>query len=105
VPHLPAGSMIVNATGMGKDRPGSPLPPDTLFPRDGIVWDLNYRGELAFLHHARAQAHDRRLRLFDGWLYFLHGWCEHMAEVFDREVTPELFGEFRRVSDEWRAAS
>ncbi len=31
--RLPAGSLVVNATGMGKDRPGSPLGPDVALPR------------------------------------------------------------------------
>ena len=32
VERLPAGSLVVNATGMGKDRPGSPLPDGTAVP-------------------------------------------------------------------------
>jgi shikimate dehydrogenase len=43
---LPPGSMVINATGMGKDRPGSPVTDSGLFPEDGLVWELNYRGEL-----------------------------------------------------------
>ena len=33
VGQLPEGSMVVNATGLGKDRPGSPLTDDVAFPR------------------------------------------------------------------------
>ena len=54
VERLPAGSMVVNATGLGKDRPGSPLTDAARFPRDGIAWDFNYRGDLEFLRQARA---------------------------------------------------
>lgn len=97
---VPPGSLVVNATGMGKDVPGTPV---TSFPRNAIVWELNYRGELEFLRIAREQAADRELRVFDGWLYFLHGWCEHMAQVFDIHVTAAMFERFRQVSDDWRA--
>jgi shikimate 5-dehydrogenase len=58
---LPPGSMVINATGMGKDRPGSPITDAGLFPADGLVWELNYRGALDFLHQARRQAHSRNL--------------------------------------------
>lgn len=53
---LPEGSLVINATGMGKDRPGSPLTDGGLFPLHSVAWDLNYRGELDFLRQARAQA-------------------------------------------------
>ena len=43
---LPAGSLVINATGLGKDRPGSPLTDHCKFPENGLVWELNYRGTL-----------------------------------------------------------
>ena len=84
---MPAGSLIVNATGMGKDRPGSPISPAARFPNDAIARDFNYRGDLRFLEQARAQG----IRAVDGWQYFLHGWSEIMARVLDFELTPHLF--------------
>lgn len=80
--RLPPGSLVVNATGLGKDRPGSPLGPDARFPRGALVWELNYRGELLFLDRAEAQAAEAGLLTFDGWNYFLHGWTQVIAEVF-----------------------
>jgi shikimate dehydrogenase len=88
---LPAGSLVVNATGMGKDVPGSPLSDRARFPAGALVWDLNYRGDLHFLRQARHQADERGLTLHDGWRYFLHGWSEHIAEVYDLDLTPALF--------------
>ena len=88
---LPPESLIVNATGMGKDIPGSPVTDDARFPERGAVWELNYRGELDFLRQARRQERTRDLRVEDGWLYFLHGWSEMIAEVFHVELTPERF--------------
>ena len=88
---LPPRSLIVNATGMGKDVPGSPLTDSARFPERSVVWELNYRGELDFLRQARRQERTRDLRVEDGWLYFLHGWSEVIAEVFQVELTPERF--------------
>ena len=75
-------SLVVNATGLGKDRPGSPLGDAARFPRGGVVWELNYRGDLLFLDRAEAQARASGLATFDGWNYFLHGWTQVIAEVF-----------------------
>lgn len=51
--RLPPGSMVINATGMGKDLPGSPVTDHAVWPVNGLVWELNYRGELDFLHQAK----------------------------------------------------
>lgn len=76
--ELPAGSLVVNATGLGKDAPGSPLTHTAHWPADAVAWDLNYRGDLVFLDQARAAG----VRHEDGWVYFLHGWTQVIAEVF-----------------------
>jgi shikimate dehydrogenase len=88
---LPPGSLIVNATGMGKDVPGSPVTDSARFPERGVVWELNYRGGLDFLRQASRQERARDLTVEDGWSYFLHGWSEAIAEVFHVELTPERF--------------
>ena len=85
------GSLIVNATGMGKDTPGSPLGDDPELPEKAIVWELNYRGELDFLKQARRRGEARGLELHDGWAYFLYGWAEAMAEVLDFSLTETRF--------------
>jgi shikimate dehydrogenase len=87
---LPAGSLVINATGMGKDIPGSPTTVEAIFPEEGIAWELNYRGELDFLRQARAQVPRRNLRVHDGWHYFVVGWAEIIAEVFDVKLTPQI---------------
>lgn len=81
--RLKPGALVINATGLGKDAPGSPLTDAAVFPERGIAWDLNYRGDLVFLDQARAQAAARALRVEDGWTYFIHGWTQVIAEVFD----------------------
>jgi shikimate dehydrogenase len=95
---LPDGSLVINATGLGKDQPGSPLGDDARFPRHGVAWDLNYRGDLEFLDQARRQAADRELTVADGWEYFLHGWSEHMCAVFGLPWTSERFARFKAAS-------
>jgi shikimate dehydrogenase len=98
----PAGSLVVNATGMGKDVPGSPLGGRTRFPEGALVWDLNYRGDLGFLRQARDQAGARGLELHDGWRYFLHGWSQHIAQVYDLELPPERFERLAEAAEPLR---
>lgn len=88
---MPPRSMVINATGMGKDSPGSPITNDGLFPLDGIAWEFNYRGELDFLHQALAQKDARRLLVEDGWLYFVHGWTQVIAQVLHINLDDALF--------------
>jgi shikimate 5-dehydrogenase len=88
---MPEGTVVINATGMGKDSPGSPITWDGLFPRNGLSWEFNYRGELDFLHQSLAQRESRNLRVEDGWLYFVHGWTQVVAQVLHVKLTPELF--------------
>lgn len=89
--QLPERSLVVNATGMGKDVPGSPLTSLALFPPNSIVWELNYRGGLEFLKQARAQQADRALAVHDGWRYFIYGWTTVISEVFGLEIDGERF--------------
>ena len=89
--RMPAGSIVINATGMGKDRPGSPITDAGVFPSGGVAWELNYRGELGFMHQALAQKETRNLIVENGWLYFLHGWTAVISEVFHITITGEVF--------------
>ncbi|MCA0457259.1 MAG: shikimate dehydrogenase [Chloroflexi bacterium] len=88
---LPAASVVINGTGMGKDLSGSPITPAGLFPQNGLVWEFNYRGELTFLKQAQQQATMHSLTIEDGWVYFLNGWTQVVAEVLGFALTPELF--------------
>ena len=84
--QLDPGALVINATGLGKDAPGSPLSDAARFPERAIVWELNYRGDLVFLEQARAQQTDRHLQIENGWTYFIHGWAQVIAEVFGIEI-------------------
>jgi shikimate 5-dehydrogenase len=97
IASLAPGSLVINATGLGKDAPGSPLSGDARFPERAIAWDLNYRGDLVFLNQARAQARSRWLQVEDGWTYFLHGWTQVIGEVF-HVLIPVRGPEFEALS-------
>ncbi|MDP3071605.1 MAG: hypothetical protein Q8N18_15045 [Opitutaceae bacterium] len=100
IARLPPASLVANATGLGKDAPGSPLTAAARFPEGGVVWEFNYRGQLVFLEQARAQEAARGLRIADGWTYFLHGWTHVIADVFDRAIPPAgpLFDDLGRIA-------
>ncbi len=95
---LPAGSLVVNGTGMGKDSPGSPITQAGVFPSEARVWELNYRGALDFLRQAQAQAGPRHLHVEDGWRYFIHGWTCVIEEVFDLAMTPPVVDELSAIA-------
>lgn len=96
---MPPRTLVINATGMGKDLPGSPITNAAVFPEQGIAWELNYRGELNFWHQARAQVATRDLRVEDGWHYFIEGWANVISKVFDVEITPAIFQQFAKAAE------
>ncbi|MFW6069484.1 MAG: hypothetical protein ACOC9X_00445 [bacterium] len=79
---LPARSLVVNATDAGR----SPLGGGAPFPQHGVVWDLNYDGDLEFLQHARSQIAERDLQLADGWDYFLTRWATALGYIFSLTI-------------------
>jgi shikimate 5-dehydrogenase len=104
VSSLADGSVVVNATGLGKDAPGSPVTNDVVFPKNGYAWEFNYRGDLLFMDQANAQKKDRGLTVEDGWIYFIHGWTRVISEVFHVDIPtsgPE-FDELSRIAAETR---
>ncbi|PWJ50593.1 shikimate dehydrogenase family protein [Faecalicatena contorta] len=91
-------SLIVNATGLGKDGPGSPLTNDCIFPKDSLVWEINYRGDLLFKHQAEAQAAEKNLHVEDGWIYFIHGWTQVISEVFHIDIQGDLLNKLSDIA-------
>lgn len=102
VAGLPLGSLVINATGLGKDAPGSPVSDAVRFPDRAVVWELNYRGDLVFLDQARSQAAEKNLQIEDGWTYFLHGWTQVIAEVFNIDIPTQgpVFDQISRIAKE-----
>jgi len=100
---LAPGSLVVNATGLGKDRPGSPVSDAARFPEQGLIWELNYRGPRAFLAQAEAQAVGRQLRIADGWICFVLGWAHAIALVFDLQLDDGLERRLGAAAEELRS--
>jgi shikimate dehydrogenase len=98
---LPPGSLVANATGMGKDVPGSPLTDAATFPENGIAWDFNYRGDLTFLKQAERQS-QRGVRIEDGWVYFLYGWTHVMSEVLGFHLDDATFERLSSLAEPFR---
>ena len=94
--ELPEFSVVINATGMGKDRPGSMITNDGKFPMHCIVWEFNYRGKLDFMHQALTQSEERDVKVEDGWLYFIHGWTQVISQVLHINLTPELLDKLKK---------
>ena len=99
---FPPYSIIINATGMGKDTPGSPITWDGKFPMKSISWEFNYRGELDFLHQSLAQVENRNVKVEDGWIYFVHGWTQVVAQVLHFDLTPALFDKLNEAASSVR---
>lgn len=91
-------SLIVNATGLGKDAPGSPLTDACSFPEDSLIWEINYRGDLLFKEQAEKQAAEKNLHVEDGWIYFIHGWTQVIAEVFHIAITDSMLEQLSEIA-------
>lgn len=91
-------SVVINATGMGKDTPGSPITSEGEFPMNSIAWEFNYRGELDFMHQALAQVESRKVKVEDGWVYFVHGWTQVVAQVLHVDLTDDLFDQLEKAA-------
>lgn len=96
---MPDHSLVINATGMGKDTPGSPVSWHAKFPISGVVWEFNYRGELDFFHQALAQKESHQLVVEDGWVYFLHGWIQVIAQVLHIDLDLPLFNTLSKAAE------
>jgi shikimate dehydrogenase len=99
---LTPNSVVINATGLGKDLPGSPITEKAQFPKFGVVWELNYRGERQFLQQAQAQQQKRKLKVEDGWTAFLHGWTGVISRVLDLPIDTATFNRLSRIAAEHR---
>ena len=100
VNNLPPYSLIINATGIGKDIPGSPISDKAEFPSNSYVWEFNYRGERKFMKQAFKQSEEKNLHIEDGWIYFIHGWTEVIKDVFNLDIDDKTFNKLTEVATE-----
>ncbi len=98
VGELPPGSLVANGTGMGKDLPGSHVSNAAAFPENGSAWDYNCRGDFTFLKQAVRSR--RTVTAVDGWVYFILGWTQVIAEVFHIDIPSDgpLFDELSEIA-------
>jgi len=95
---LPPYSLVVNATGLGKDAPGSPTTDAVSYSEHSLVWEINYRGDLLFMKQALAQQAAKKLHVEDGWNYFIYGWTQVIQEVFHITIGAEQLAELSRIA-------
>ena len=97
-------SLVINATGLGKDTPGSPITDAAVFPENGIAWDFNYRGDLVFIKQAYTRQKERNLKIEDGWVYFIHGWTRVISEVCNIHIPVKgaVFAELAKIAAKFR---
>lgn len=98
VAALPPYSLVVNATGLGKDAPGSPTTDAVLYPEHSLAWEINYRGNLIFMKQALAQKDVKNLHVENGWNYFIYGWTQVIQEVFHIAIDAEQLAELSRIA-------
>lgn len=96
---LPSYSLIINATGMGKDISGSPITEKAKFPKKSWAWDFNYRGDLDFIHQAIKQQKSRKIKVEDGWIYFIHGWVQVISQALDIEINSMIFNKLKKIAN------
>jgi len=50
------------------------------------------------MHQALAQVESRKVVVEDGWIYFVHGWTQVVAQVLHFDLTPELFDRLNQAA-------
>ncbi len=83
---------------LGKTARAARLRMRPQFPQDGLVWEINYRGDLLFMHQAEAQEKEKNLHVEDGWKYFIYGWTQVISEVFDIPIEGEVLDELDKIA-------
>lgn len=92
------GDLVVNATGLGKQSPGSPLPDARRLTAGVTAWDLNYRGPLTFI----TQASHAHAIAVDGWDYFVAGWAGALTAIASVPLTSALLRRFAASAEPFR---
>jgi shikimate 5-dehydrogenase len=95
---LASPALVINATGLGKDAPGSPVTDRARFGSGMLAWDLNYRGDLAYLRQAAASG----AAIMDGWDYFVAGWAGGLTAIAGIPFTADLLTRFSRAAAPYR---
>ena len=81
---LPPYSLIINATEADKGVPRSPTTSAVSYPRNCLIWEIDYWGDLLFMKQAQQQK--KMLYIKDGWMYFIYNWGRFIEQVFHIEI-------------------
>jgi shikimate dehydrogenase len=65
-----------------------------------LAWDLNYRGDLAFLRQAAASG----ATTLDGWDYLVAGWAGGLTAIARTPFTGDVLARFARAAAPHRPA-
>ena len=52
------------------------------------------------MHQAEAQEKEKELDIQDGWMYFVYGWTQVMADVFHCELLGEKLKKLSEIARE-----
>ena len=52
------------------------------------------------MHQAEAQEREKELDIQDGWMYFVYGWTQVMADVFHCELLGEKLKKLSEIARE-----
>jgi shikimate dehydrogenase len=91
---LAAPALAINATGLGKDRPGSPLTLAAPLGPATLAWDLNYRGDLTFLRQAAACG----AKTVNGWECFVAGWAGALTAIAGLPLSDRILPRFTEIA-------
>jgi hypothetical protein len=50
------------------------------------------------MHQSLAQVESRKVKVEDGWIYFVHGWTQVVAQVLHFDLTPALFAKLNEAA-------
>ena len=78
-------SLVVNATGLGKDSQGLLFPMQQFFLMVGLHGILIIR-EICYFRAGLITEKNRSLTLVDGWDYFVIGWTQVIADIFELDI-------------------
>lgn len=98
VTEVAGRALVINATGLGKDVPGSPVTDRAPLGQAITAWDLNYRGDLTFLRQATTHG----ATTVDGWDYFVAGWAGALTAIAGVPFTNDLLIAFSAAAAERR---
>ena len=83
---LKPGSLVINATGLGKDAARLAADGRRRLAREGTGLGFQLSRRLDVFASGPRRGRPGNLQIEDGWIYFIHGWTRVIAEVFHIDI-------------------